>query len=165
MTLALQGRIDSNNAAQTEEAILRQLAENAPAAVTLDAEELEYISSAGLRMILHLKHTCPELRIVNVRSEVYEIFEMTGFTEMMPVEKSYRVVSVEGCEVISEGFNGKVYRIDQDNVVKVYKNADNSVRNTSKPLQHNAFRKIVVLTTCSKEKALKSLRFQGFFTF
>ena len=38
MTLALQGRIDSNNAAQTEEAILRQLAENAPAAVTLDAE-------------------------------------------------------------------------------------------------------------------------------
>ena len=75
-------------------------------------------------MILHLKHTCPELRIVNVRSEVYEIFEMTGFTEMMPVEKSYRVVSVEGCEVIGEGFNGKVYRIDQDNVVKVYKNAD-----------------------------------------
>ena len=49
---------------------------------------------------------------------------MTGFTEMMTVEKAYRVVSVEGCEVIGEGANGKVYRIDGDNVVKTYKNAD-----------------------------------------
>ena len=32
-----------------------------------------------------------DLRIVNVSSAVYEILEMTGFTEMMPVEKAYRV--------------------------------------------------------------------------
>ena len=49
---------------------------------------------------------------------------MTGFTEMMTVEKAYRVVSVEGCEEIGHGANGTIYRIDQDNVVKVYKNAD-----------------------------------------
>ena len=47
---------------------------------------------------------------------------MTGFTEMMAVEKAYRVVSVEGCEEIGRGAKGTIYRIDQDNVVKVYNN-------------------------------------------
>ena len=124
MTIDLKGRIDSNNAAQVEKDILAQLQGCASDSVILDAADLQYISSAGLRLILRLKKTNPELRIINVSSEVYEILDMTGFTEMMPVEKAYRVVSVEGCEVIGEGANGKVYRIDQDNVVKVYKNAD-----------------------------------------
>ncbi len=124
MTIRLQGRIDSNNAAQTEQNILAQLGGGDGSPVVVDAAALEYISSAGLRVILHLRKAHPELRIINVNSEVYEILDMTGFVEMMPVEKAYRVVSVEGCEVIGEGFNGKVYRIDQDNVVKVYKNAD-----------------------------------------
>ncbi len=122
--IRLAGRIDSNNAARTEQEILAQLKQRSGAAVVLDAEELDYISSAGLRLILRLKRTYPDLKIVNVHSQIYEILEMTGFTEMMTVEKAYRVVSVEGCEVIGEGANGKVYRIDQDNVVKVYKNAD-----------------------------------------
>ena len=62
----------------------------------------------------------------NVNSEVYEILEMTGFTEMMNVEKAYRTVSVEGCEEIGRGANGTIYRIDRDNVVKVYNN-DNAL--------------------------------------
>ena len=49
---------------------------------------------------------------------------MTGFTEMMTVEKAYRVISVEGCEVIGQGANGKIYRIDRDTIVKVFLNAD-----------------------------------------
>ena len=64
------------------------------------------------------------MRITGVSSNVYEILDVTGFTEMMPVEKAYRVVSVEGCEEIGRGANGTIYRIDQDNVVKVYNNAD-----------------------------------------
>ena len=124
VTVFLSGRIDSANAAASEADILAQLAGKNGADVVLDASDLEYISSAGLRVILRLKKSWPELKIVNVSSEVYEIFEMTGFTEMMTVEKAYRVVSVEGCEVIGEGANGKVYRIDGDNVVKTYKNAD-----------------------------------------
>ena len=107
-----------------EEAIQAQLTGKASDTVTLDAEALEYISSAGLRVILRLKKTYSDLQVINASPEVYEIFEMTGFTEMMTVKKAYRVVSVEGCEVVGEGANGKVYRIDRDNVVKVYKNAD-----------------------------------------
>ncbi len=123
MTFELKGRIDSNNAAQVEQELFSRLPAG-ETSVVLDAEKLDYISSAGLRVILRLKKACPDLRVVNVSSEIYEIFDMTGFTEMFTVEKAYRVVSVEGCEVIGEGANGKVYRIDQDNVVKTYKNAD-----------------------------------------
>ena len=124
MKIELRGRIDSNNAAAVEQDILTQLAGGNAQEIILDAADLEYISSAGLRVILRLKKSCPALKIVNVNSEVYEILDMTGFTEMMTVEKAYRVVSVEGCEEIGRGANGKIYRIDQDNVVKVYKNAD-----------------------------------------
>ncbi len=120
----LSGRIDSNNAAQIEKDVMAQLAGKAGAPVTLDADGLDYISSAGLRVILRVRKNHTEMRIINVSSEVWEILDMTGFTEMMEVEKAYRVVSVEGCEEIGRGANGTIYRIDQDNVVKVYNNAD-----------------------------------------
>ena len=123
ITICLSGRIDSNNAAETEQQLREQLTQPG-APVVLDAAALQYISSAGLRVILRLKKTNQDLSIVNVSSEVYEILDMTGFTEMMHVEKAYRVVSVEGCEEIGRGANGTIYRIDQDNVVKVYNNAD-----------------------------------------
>jgi len=119
----LKGRIDSNNAPQIEQEIMSSL-EGYEGSLVIDAKELEYISSAGLRVILRIRKAFPDISIINVSSEVHEILEMTGFTELMTVEKAYRVVSVEGCEVIGEGANGKVYRIDQDNVVKTYKNAD-----------------------------------------
>lgn len=122
--IKLSGRIDSNNAAQTEEAIMEQLKDAGEGELVVDAAELEYISSAGLRVILHLKKIHKDMRIINVVPEVYDIFNMTGFTEMISVEKAYRVVSVEGCEEIGRGANGTIYRIDQDNVVKVYNNAD-----------------------------------------
>ena len=124
VTIILSGRIDSSNTAQTEADIQAQLAGKGDVSITLDASKLEYISSAGLRVILRIKKNYSDLKITGVVPEVYEIFEMTGFTEMLTVEKAYRVVSVEGCEVIGEGANGKVYRIDGDNVVKTYKNAD-----------------------------------------
>ena len=124
ITITLSGRIDSGNAQSAENDMLAQLAGCGNVSVVIDALKLDYISSAGLRVILRLKKSYPELKIINVNSEVYDILEMTGFTEMINVEKAYRVVSVEGCEVIGEGANGKVYRIDGDNVVKTYKNAD-----------------------------------------
>ena len=123
LKIVLSGRIDSGNAHDAEEAINEYLTD-ATVAVTIDAEALEYISSAGLRVILHVKKNAPDLKIINVNSDVYEILDMTGFTEMMTVEKAYRVVSVEGCEEIGRGANGTIYRIDKDNVVKVYNNAD-----------------------------------------
>lgn len=47
---------------------------------------------------------------------------MTGFTEMLPVEKAFREISVDGCEVIGQGANGAVYRINPEIIIKVYNN-------------------------------------------
>ncbi|MBQ6543819.1 MAG: phosphotransferase [Clostridia bacterium] len=123
MTLSLTGRIDSANAAGTEQELISKIGDH-KGDLTLDAQALEYISSAGLRIILRLKKANPSLKVINCSSEVYEIFDMTGFTEMMDISKAYRELSVEGCEVVGEGANGKVYRIDSDTIVKVYKNHD-----------------------------------------
>ncbi|MCR5223114.1 MAG: anti-sigma factor antagonist [Lachnospiraceae bacterium] len=124
LTIGLSGHIDSNSAPQIEEEIAKIREENPAQSLVIDCETLEYISSAGLRVILRMKKAVPDTTLVNVSPEVYEIFEMTGFTEMMDVQKAYRVISVEGCEVIGQGANGKVYRIDPDTIVKVYLNPD-----------------------------------------
>ncbi|MBR1985534.1 MAG: anti-sigma factor antagonist [Mogibacterium sp.] len=124
LTIELEGRIDSGNASDVESEINEAMTDKDPSAVVLDAERLEYISSAGLRVILRLRKKHPDLSVINVKSDVFEVFEMTGFTEMMKVEKAYRKVSVEGCEEIGRGANGSIYRIDKDNVVKVYNNPD-----------------------------------------
>ena len=123
MTVALNGRIDSTNAAEAEKEITSST-EGFTGELVLDAENLQYISSAGLRVILRLKKANKTTRIVNASPDVYEIFDMTGFTEMMEIAKAYRSISIDGCEVIGEGANGKVYRIDPDTIVKVYKNHD-----------------------------------------
>ena len=127
--IALRGRIDADNAAKTEEeiqAILTGCADSGRAAgkVILDVAEVDYISSAGLRAMLRLKKRFPVTDVVNASPEVYEILDMTGFTDLFRVEKAYRRISVDGCEVIGEGYNGKVYRYGGDIVVKTYKNAD-----------------------------------------
>lgn len=124
LTIFMEGRIDSSNSAAADSDISTILADNPHDKVILDAEKLEYISSAGLRVVLKARKSEPELKIINASLEVYEIFDMTGFTEMMTVEKAYRKLSIEGCEVIGQGANGKVYRLDGDTIVKVYMNPD-----------------------------------------
>ena len=119
ITIPISGRIDSNSAPAAEAGIRAAITLGADNLV-LDAEKLEYISSAGLRILLRLRKEYPELRVINVSSDVYEILDMTGFTEMMKVEKAYRTLSVEGCECIGRGAKGAVYRIDDENIVKIY---------------------------------------------
>lgn len=120
----LSGHIDSANVPAVEAGIM-QLREGCPhEGLILDLKDLTYISSAGLRMVLRLGKLEPSFRLVNASPEVYEILDITGFTEMFSVEKACRVISVEGCEAIGQGANGVVYRIDNETVVKVYRNPD-----------------------------------------
>ena len=124
LVIALNGHIDSSNAADVEKEINQLRDENTFENVYLDAENLEYIASAGLRIILRLRKNYSELKIMNVHPDVYEILDMTGFTEMIDVEKAYRRLSVDGCEEIGRGANGIVYRLDPDTIIKVYFNSD-----------------------------------------
>lgn len=120
----LSGRIDSANAPTVEQTLNDTIHSVAHDALTLNLGTLEYISSAGLRVILRLRKEEPTLKLVNVHNEVYEILEMTGFTEMLPVEKAFRELNVDGCVCIGSGYSGDVYRLDDDIIVKVYKRAD-----------------------------------------
>ncbi len=119
----LEGRIDSTNAPETEKELLDHIDPSAKK-IVVDAEKLEYISSAGLRVILKLRKICSNLDIIGVSNDVYDVFEMTGFTEMINIQKAYRKLSVDGCEVLGEGSNGVVYRYNPEIVVKVYRNSD-----------------------------------------
>ena len=122
--VCLEGRVDSSNAAEVEKEIIALRETNPDGEFALDADALEYISSAGLRILLRLRKANPTFKLINVSSEVYEVLDMTGFTEMMDIEKAYRRLSVDGCEVIGQGANGKVYRLDPDTIIKVYLNPD-----------------------------------------
>ena len=68
LTIELEGRIDSGNAAAVESEFNDAIGEKKPSAIVLDAERLDYISSAGLRIILRLRKKYPDLRIINVKS-------------------------------------------------------------------------------------------------
>ncbi|MBE6865224.1 MAG: STAS domain-containing protein [Ruminococcus flavefaciens] len=121
--ISLTGRIDTSNASEWEQKIMQQL--SAEKENVFDASKLEYISSAGLRVLIKArkKLSC-EMRIFDVSPEVYDIFEMTGFTELFKIEKRIREISVDGCEIIGKGFYGTVYRIDPETIVKVYNTPD-----------------------------------------
>ena len=118
--ISIEGRIDASNASEAEEKIFTIKKENPEKHVVLDADKLEYVSSAGLRVILRLRKEAPKLAIINVNSSVYEVFDMTGFTEMVTIEKAYPRMSVEGCEFIAKGANGAVYRYDDETILKTY---------------------------------------------
>ena len=118
--IAIEGRIDASNAAEAEEKIFAVKNDNPGKHTVVDADKLEYISSAGLRVILRLRKEEPKLAIINVASDVYEVFDMTGFTDMVTVEKAYQRMSVEGCEFIAKGANGAVYRYNDETILKTY---------------------------------------------
>ena len=85
--LLLEGRLDTVTAPQLEETLLAiypQLSE-----LTFDLEKLEYISSAGLRVLLsaHKVMSCKGgLKVANVNEIVREVFEVTGFDSILPLE-------------------------------------------------------------------------------
>lgn len=116
--LHISGRIDSTNAACFETEALEAIGDMKT--VILDMDELEYISSAGLRVLLKLRKVSEEISAVNVSSEIYEILDMTGFTEMLNVQRRRRQISAEGCTEIARGAMGVVYRLDRDTILKVF---------------------------------------------
>jgi len=87
VTLTPHGRLDTVNAPQLETKIKEQ---EDITELTLDFKEVEYISSMGLRVLLQAKKTMKangvRLTIINMRESVREIFEMTGFLNLMAKE-------------------------------------------------------------------------------
>ena len=120
LKISLCGRLTAENSPETLEKITASMAAETPSKITVDAAELEYISSSGLRLLLSLKKQCPDLQIVNVSRDIEEILRVTGFDELMTVKRAVREISVEGCPCIGRGQYGEVYRLDRDTIVKLF---------------------------------------------
>ena len=119
--VALSGRIDTSNAQELESTLMDMCADYPSASLTIDAADLAYISSAGLRVFMRLRKELGGMSVINVSTDVYEILSMTGFTELLDVRRALREVSVEGCELLGSGANGDVYRLQKDEMVKVFR--------------------------------------------
>ena len=126
--LELEGRIDSMNASAVEKEIFDIIGDYDGRTPEFNAAKLDYISSAGLRVLMKVcKKYKEKLKVSEASPEVYDIFETTGFNSFMDVEKRLREISVEGCDVIGEGGNGIVYRLNPETIVKVYYGERNSI--------------------------------------
>ena len=86
VSFALEGRLDANSAPELEEALAGIPAD---CHLVLDFEELAYISSAGLRVLLSMQKRLQaqgSLKLIHVHPSVMEIFEVTGFTDLLDIE-------------------------------------------------------------------------------
>ena len=93
----------------------------------------------GPRVFLKLRKRLGSLSIIDVSPDVFEIFEMTGFSQLMDVQKRLREVSLAGCEVIGKGGNGCVYRLDDDKIVKVFAKPDRALAEREQAFARTAF--------------------------
>ena len=87
LTVKVEGRVDSNTAVELDRALNSAL--DGITKLILDFERLEYISTAGLRALLIAQKTMNQqgtIVIRNVSGAVKEIFEVTGFTDMLTIE-------------------------------------------------------------------------------
>lgn len=120
LVLYLQGELNSYNADGVEKEINSTLTDKSFDKLVLNFENMRYISSAGLRVILKLKQLYNDVSIIETSLEVYDVLQMTGFTNILPVKKALKRVYISGAEIIGEGFFSTVYRIDKDTIIKVF---------------------------------------------
>ena len=86
--IALVGRLDTTTAPDLEKE-LKELFEQGVSQLTLDFEQLDYISSAGLRVLLFAQKNLSEngkMTIRNVKPEIMEVFDITGFIDILTIE-------------------------------------------------------------------------------
>ena len=124
LTVSFEGRLDTEASVKFETEIAVISKENPHTSMVIDAEGLNYIASSGLRVILKMAKAEKDFRIENVCSTVYEVFELTGFSKIIKMSKALRKIDLEKCEKIGFGGNGAVYRIGEDEIVKVNYNPE-----------------------------------------
>lgn len=116
--LVFPERVTSANASQVAVEVKEAVGD--AAAVIIDLQNTAYLSSAGLRVILALKKSGHDVKLIHAIPEVYEILETTGFTEIFPVSRKRRQISLDGAVQIGSGYSSRVYKLDGDTIVKVF---------------------------------------------
>ena len=87
LIIALEGRLDTTTSPELEAAVKSSLA--GVTSLEMDFSELDYISSAGLRVLLAVQKTMNkqgEMKVTHVNETVMEVFEVTGFSDILTIE-------------------------------------------------------------------------------
>ena len=87
MTIALEGRLDTTTAPELESEIKSAL--DGVSALTFDLAKLDYISSAGLRVLLLAQKTMNrqgKMKLIKASEIVREVFDVTGFSDILTIE-------------------------------------------------------------------------------
>ncbi len=87
LIVTLEGRLDTTTAPQLESELKSELA--GVTTLVMDFEKLEYISSAGLRVLLSAEKVMNkqgEMKVIHVSDVINEIFEVTGFSDILNIE-------------------------------------------------------------------------------
>ena len=88
LTIALEGRLDTSTAPELEQAIKGSL--DGVTELVMDFARLDYISSAGLRVLLSAQKTMSKqgsMKVIHVNEMVMEVFEVTGFSDILTIEQ------------------------------------------------------------------------------
>ena len=87
ITFALDGRLDTTSSPRLQEVLLPSFDEADD--ITIDFSGLAYVSSAGLRVLLMGQKTAKSknatMKVTNVSEEIMEVFDMTGFSDMLTI--------------------------------------------------------------------------------
>ena len=119
LTIAISGRVDAAEAQNLQQEALALVNGRSDInSIVVDASQMTFISSLGLRVMLTLKKKVDDLRIIGVNADVYNVFSITGFHKIITVEKALPSVSVEGCPLVNGRKN--VYQLTEDTVLKVF---------------------------------------------
>ncbi len=87
LTVALEGRLDTSTSPQLEAELRASV--NGVKELTFDLQNLDYISSAGLRVLLAAQKVMNRqggMKVTNVKPDIMEIFEVTGFVDILKIE-------------------------------------------------------------------------------
>lgn len=87
LTLAISGRLDTNSSPMLETELRQSV--NGVTELVFDFSKVEYISSAGLRVLLAAQKVMNRqgsMKLIGVSAEVIEVFEITGFADILTIE-------------------------------------------------------------------------------
>lgn len=124
LTIAVHGRVDSS-VAQTFQnevnAIIDDYISEKHLGINdliIDARNMDFISSSGLRVFLLLRRKFKDMRVTCCSAEVFNVFKMTGFNHMITVEKVLPQISLEGLTPISG--HDDLFALTDDTMLKVF---------------------------------------------
>ena len=87
LTIFFVGELNSSNSEDVEKEIDGITSSVSFDSILLDFEKLNYISSAGLRVVLRLKKLFDDTSIINVNGDVYKTLEIVNFSELLTVKR------------------------------------------------------------------------------